>query len=166
MTSNGSVSGLTAKRRLHARQTILRGVSLLMRDPASVHYTQGPQRWQGIDKHLTINADQCITQGDCSSTATWLLWNALFVSYGVRDVVNDEAWRAGYTGTIAQNGKRVVHDYSIKVGDLILYGRGPTYEHVTVAIGGGRCFSHGGEAGPFLLPIDYRADRAQVRRFI
>lgn len=137
-----------------------------MAHPANVHYTQSSARWQGIDKHLLVSKGQCITEGDCSSTATWLLWNALHIAYGVRDVVNGENWKAGYTGTIAQHGKLVQHDSNILIGDLVLYGPAPTFEHVAVAIGGGRVFSHGSEAGPFLLNIDYRSDRAQVRRFI
>jgi len=160
-----SVSGLSEAHRAAARKTVLHGVDLLMAHPAAVHYTQGPLRWQGIDKNLLVAKGQCIRYGDCSSTATWLLWNALSV-YGVHDIVNGQNWRAGFTGTMAQHGKRVVHDANIKVGDLVLYGPAPTFEHVAVAIGGGRVFSHGSEAGPFLLDMDYRRDRGEVRRYI
>lgn len=162
-----SVSGLSEAHREEVRRVILEGVRLLMRDPASVHYTQGPERWQGIDQHLRIANRQCITYGDCSSTATWLLWNGLtHVHPTIKDVVNGANWRAGYTGTMASHGKLVRHDSSIKVGDLVLYGPRPTFEHVAVAIGGGRVLSHGGEAGPFILPIDYRSDRGEVRRYV
>lgn len=162
-----SVSGLSAHHRALARRVVVEGCALLLEHAAEVHYTQGAQRWSAIDRQLRIASGQCLTEGDCSSTATWLLWNALtHVHPHASDVVNGLRWHAGYTGTIAEHGKRVVHDASIQVGDLILYGSGWPYEHVTVALGGGVCFSHGSEAGPFKLGIDYRPDRAMVRRFI
>lgn len=161
-----SVSGLNAHHRAQARALVVKGAALLLNHAAAVHYTQSGARWQGIREGLLISRGQFPHFGDCSSTATWLLWNALGHHFGVRDVVNGTGWRAGYTGTISQHGKRVVHDRNIRVGDLILYGHGFPYEHVTVALGGGKCFSHGSEAGPFKLDIDYRSDRAQVRRFI
>lgn len=160
--------GLSNSERAAAQRIVARGCALELREPASVHYTQGGLRWTAINQGLRVVKGQRLTEGDCSSTATWLLWNALTHVRGLRfpDVVNGERWRAGYTGTIAQHGKRVRFDRNIRLGDLILYGPGPTFEHVTVALGNGLCFSHGGEAGPFKLHIDYRPDRAQVRRFI
>lgn len=162
-----SISGLSPLHRAQARHVIAEGCALLLAHAASVHYTQGPDRWSAITQGLRVARGQYLTYGDCSSTATWLLWNALtHVHPHARDLVNGLHWQAGYTGTIAEHGKAVRHDRDIQVGDLILYGAGWPYEHVTVALGGGVCFSHGGEAGPFKLPIDYRADRAMVRRFI
>lgn len=161
-----SVSGLSAKHRAEARATILKGCGLMLAHPDRIHYTQGPQRWEGIQLARLVSRGQVPAHSDCSSSATWLLWNALAVKFGVRDVVNATGWHSGYTGTIGQHGKRVVHDKNIKVGDLVLYGRRWPFEHVAVAVGGGYVFSHGSERGPFKLPIDYRSDRAQVRRFI
>lgn len=161
-----SVSGLSEQHRAHARRLIVQGAELLLGHARSVHYSQGADRWEGIQRGLLPWKGEYPHHGDCSSTATWLLWAALHHHFGVRDVVNGTNWTAGYTGTIAKHGKQVVHDANIKVGDLILYGRGWPYEHVTVALGGGVCFSHGSEAGPFKLAIDYRPDRAIVRRFV
>jgi hypothetical protein len=161
------VSGLSDKHAAEARRVILLGVELLMRDPARVHYTQDAvARWEGINKHLRIADRECPTHGDCSSTHTWLLWNALTHVGVKRDLVNGASWKGGYTGTIASHGKRVSDIRNAKVGDAILYGPGPTFEHVATYIGGGRVFSHGSERGPFILSVDYRPDRGMIRRHI
>lgn len=161
-----SYSGLDAAQRVEARHIIAEGCALLLAHPSAVHYTEGGSRWQGIDHGLRISRGQWMTEGDCSSTATWLLWNALHVRFGLGDIVNGEHWRAGYTGTIAGHGKPVRVDANIQVGDLVLYGPGPSYSHVAVALGGGQVFSHGSEGGPYKLPIAYRSDRGPVHRFI
>lgn len=158
---------LTDRQRASARAICARGCELLLAHIDDVHYTQGDARWEGIDRKLRVVRHEFPHHGDCSSTVTWLLWNALTHARGtlnVPDLVNGEGWHAGYTGTLADHGTRV-HGASI-LGDLILYGSGPPYEHVTMALGGGMCFSHGGEAGPFKLGVDYRSDRAQTRRYL
>lgn len=161
-----SVSGLSAAHRAGARSIVLHGAALLLRDPAGVHYTQGPQRWEGIHSGLKISKGQYPHHGDCSSTHTWLLWNALR-HFGVSDdLVNGQHWSAGYTGTIAAHGKLVRKLAHAQIGDAVLYGPAPTFEHVATYIGGGMVFSHGSEAGPFKLPIDYRPDRHMIRRHI
>lgn len=157
MSAALSVSGLSDAHRAEARRVILEGVKLFMADPSRIHYTQGPLRWEGIDRKLRIAHGEVPTHGDCSSTHTFLVWNGLtHVHPGIADILNGERWRAGFTGTIAHHGKQVVHLANLKVGDSVLYGDGPNFEHVATAIGGGRVFSHGGEAGPFLLPANYR----------
>lgn len=161
-----SVSGLSASHRAEARRIVLHGCDIMLSHASLVHYSMGNDRWSAIDQKLLISKGQYVQHGDCSSTATWLLWNALHHRFGVRDVVNATLWRAGYTGTIAQHGKVVRHDYNIKIGDLILYGPAPVYEHVAVAIGGGYVFSHGSEGGPYKLRLDYRGDRGPTHRFI
>jgi hypothetical protein len=128
-----SVSGLSDAHRAEARRIVARGCELLLAHARDVHYTMGPRRWSAIDARALISRGQILHEGDCSSTATWLLWNALAHHFGVRDVVNDTHWRAGYTGTIARHGKPVQRDGNIKLGDLILYGRPPVFEHVAVA---------------------------------
>lgn len=161
------VSGLSDVHAAEARRVILLGVRLLMADPAGVHYTQDAvQRWEGIAHELRIAERDYPRHGDCSSTHSWLLWNAL-THVGVdRDLVNGAAWKGGYTGTIASHGKPVHDVRSAKVGDAVLYGPAPTFEHVATYIGGGRVFSHGSERGPFLLGVDYRPDRHMIRRHI
>ena len=166
--ATGSVSGLSPAQRQHVRQLVAHGSQLLLSRPGDVHYSQAANRWNGIaSRKLILQPGRVFPfYGDCSSTATWLLWNGLSHSFGRPDDVNGAHWTAGYTGTMASHGKLVHHDSQIKVGDLVLYGPPPTFEHVAVALGGGMVFSHGSEAGPFKLPIDYRKDRAEVRRYI
>jgi hypothetical protein len=161
-----TVSNLSPQHREIAHHRVLQACELMLAHRAEVHYSQGPHRWQGIDDHLIASHGHFPDYSDCSSSSTWILWNAMWVPYRTRDVVNGTAWHAGYTGTIAKHGKQVRHDENIKIGDLVLYGTAWPFEHVAVSVGGRRVFSHGSEGGPYLLDIDYRSDRAQVRRFI
>ncbi len=162
------VSGLGDAHRARVRQLVAQGSQLLLSRIGDVHYSEGANRWNGIaTRKLIVQAAHVFPfYGDCSSTATWLLWNGLSHEFGRPDDVNGERWTGGYTGTMAGHGTLVRNDADIKVGDLVLYGPPPTFEHVAVALGGGVVFSHGSEAGPFKLPIDYRPDRAEVRRYI
>jgi len=162
------VSGLSDDHAAHARELILNAARLMMRHTGEIHYSQSPNRWEGINNHLTVIKGQFPRHCDCSSTATWMLWDAMARPYGVRDLVNGLNWRAGYTGTQYTKGKAVVHDKNLKVGDLIFYGNqgGGVPEHVAIYIGGGKVFSHGSEAGPYILGLDYRRDRRMSRRYI
>lgn len=131
------------------------------------HYTEGPQRWQGIHQHLIAAHGHFPDYSDCSASATWILWNGLFVPFGVHDIVNGLNWGGGYTGTILQHGKIVHLDRHLEVGDLIVYGiPGTTGKHVAVYMGGGYVFSQGSEGGPYKLPMYYRKDVMARRRFI
>lgn len=162
-----SVTGLSAGHRAEARRHVALGARLLLKNAAKVHYTQDADaRWEGIREHKRASSGQFPTHGDCSSTHAWLLWDALTRLGVTLDTVNGLAWRSGYTGTIATHGKPVVHLANAQVGDSVLYGRAWPYEHVATYMGGGLVFSHGSEKGPFLLPIDYRSDRAMIRRHI
>lgn len=162
-----TISGLSKPHRAEARKIITRGAGMMLSNSWRVHYTQGSARWQGIDRRLLVSKYQYPTYCDCSSSATWLLWNGLHVLYGVRDLVNHLNWRAGYTGTMLQHGT-IIRDYSnIKVGDLAIYGRrGSTGSHVALCLGGGYIFSHGSERGPVKTTLHYRPDLMTVRRYI
>jgi hypothetical protein len=161
-----SVSGLSDKHRAHARQIITKGAALMLANRSSVHYTQGARRWDGINKRLLVSRNQFPSYSDCSSSATWLIWNGIHIPYSVRDTVNAAGWRYGYTGTMLQHGKLVRDHDNIKVGDLAIYGHGFPGVHVAVCLGGGMIFSHGSEAGPFKTSLHYRGDLMQVRRYI
>lgn len=138
-----------------------------IRNPGSLNYTQGPLRWEGINKNLRYTQGKVPTHGDCSSTHTYLLWVALTHFDVDRDIVNGQNWRAGYTGTILNHGKPVVHLNNVKVGDAIVYGRpGSTGAHVVTSLGGRKAFSHGSQGGPYLVDIHYRGDIIAVRRSI
>lgn len=128
-----------------------------------IHYTQGELRWQGIDRHRVASSGGYPNYADCSAFATWCYWNGLHVHLGHSDFVNGEHWLAGYTGTMMGHGKRVS---SLIPGDAVIYGRGFPGEHVAIYTGGGLVVSHGSEAGPLLLPVHYRPDALQYRRYI
>lgn len=159
-----SYSGLSWAKRREARRIVLDGVNLLWNNRGQLQYTQGPDRWQGINLDLRVDRHRYPTQSDCSSSSTWILWNALHVKYGLGDIVNGANWKAGYTGTILTHGKTVSDWKNILPGDLLVYGAG-TGEHVVVCTGGGYAFSHGGP-GAYKLPLNYRGGPYRIRRVI
>jgi cell wall-associated NlpC family hydrolase len=133
---------------------------------AEVHYTMGPRRWDGITNRCRSHLGRFPRFADCSSYATWCIWDALGGPNAGPDVVNGQFWRGGYTGTMKQNGRRLPGGIAdAKIGDLVLYGAG-TGKHVAIMVGTDRAISHGSEAGPHLVKPDYRPDVAEVRRYI
>lgn len=162
------ISGLSDEHAAHARRVIIKDAHNMLVRKHSVHYSQRGDRWEGIEDRCTHMRGTFPKHCDCSSTTTWMLWDAMARPYGVRDLVNGTNWKSGYTGTQYDHGKRVKHDSNLKIGDLIFYGDqgGGIPEHVTIYIGGGMVFSHGSEGGPYILRLDYRGDRRQSRRYI
>jgi cell wall-associated NlpC family hydrolase len=159
-----SASGLNLVQRQRARKRVLVSAYLTLKHAPSVHYTQGPRRWEGIDKHRRAYRGEYPTYCDCSAFATWCIWDAT-LRYKPRDFVNNQGWRAGYTGTQQSNGRRVT---GRKLpGDLVFYGNqgGGIAQHVAIYVGKGLVISHGSEGGPYLLRWDYR-DVSEVRRYI
>lgn len=149
-----------------ARHIIVAAAHALLAEPMSVHYTMGPGRWDGIAHKKTIHGGNLLPfYGDCSATATWMLWLALNHTYGVHDVVNGEAWKAGFTGTMAKHGTCVSAFNGGRIGDCIFYGGTRDIpEHVAVKVAPGHVFSHGSEGGPYYLPVNYRSDVHPVAR--
>ena len=162
------ISGLSDEHAAHARRIIIKDVHNMLLNKHAIHYSQGADRWEGIAHRCTHLHGTYPHHCDCSSTTTWLLWDAMGRPYGVRDLVNGTNWSRGYTGTQYNHGKQVKHDSNLKIGDLIFYGDqgGGVPEHVAMYIGGGMVFSHGSEGGPYILRLDYRPDRRQSRRYI
>lgn len=162
------VSGLSDAHAAHARAVILKDAKIMVARKGIIHYSQGTNRWEGITHRCTHMHGTFPRHCDCSSTATWMLWDAIARPYGVRDLVNHANWHAGYTGTMQHGGKAVKHKSNLKIGDCIFYGDqgGGVSEHVAIYVGGGRVFSHGSEGGPYFLPVDYRRDRRIMRRYI
>lgn len=155
---------LTRHEKRVVRSLLKSNAHRLLGSISSVHYTQSASRWSWKQyNHLRIPF-----YGDCSSTVTCLYWLALVVRLGKHDdILNGANWQAGFTGTLAQHGKRISgRPGTRRVGDLVLYGAAPTYEHVAMMVGPNLVFSHGGEAGPFLLPPNYRSDIGEFRRYI
>lgn len=164
-----SVSGLSYDHRVKARDLAVNAAELQLRHKGEVHYTQGTKRWEGIAKDLKAFQGEFPHNGDCSSSATWWLWNGLD-HFGCRDTVNGLAFRAGFTGTMLTHGKRVVHLENVLRCDCVIYGNGGSGEHVAMVVGRRNgvimVISHGSEAGPFYLPYNYRRDIMQIRRYI
>lgn len=162
-------SGLsTSASRLRARRLAVSAAMLMLRHANEVHYTEGAQRWEGIARHLRHYRGEYPKHADCSSTVTWLLWDATR-RWNLPDFANGEHWLAGYTGTLVNHGQRVHGGFLL--ADLALYGDPfGSSGHVAMLVGKHQgvpiVFSHGSEAGPFLLPLNYRPDLYQVRRFI
>lgn len=166
------VSGLSDDHAAHARHLMILQANLMVRNKWSVSYSQKADRMVGVRSRLSIVRGQYPRTCDCSSTAYWMHWDAVHRPYGTRDLlVVGPDWNPNktiYTGTMYHNGKAVIHDANLKIGDLIFYGYqgGGIPEHVAVYIGGGKVFSHGSSAGPYILDLDYRSDRRMSRRFI
>jgi len=166
-----SISGLSKSQRAQARKRVYEAAWLGYSNRSRVHYTQGSQRWEGINKNFNAMQNEYPKYADCSSFATWCLWNGLFIPFRCRDTVNGAGWKAGYTGTMLKHGKEVVHLSNVLVGDCMLYGKkGTTGAHVAIAVGkkSGKVMviSHGSEGGPYFVPYDYRSDRIGWRRYI
>lgn len=160
----------TERQRREARRKTVRAAFVALENRERIHYTQGPRRWEGIDKGLRVWRGQCPNYADCSSFATWCLWQGLG-HFRLPDLVNGARWEAGYTGTMVSHGKQVVHEGNVLVGDLALYGNplgGSGHVAIVARVGRGgiRVISFGSEPGPFLLPLRYRSDLKQIRRYI
>lgn len=158
-----SVSGLSERHRKEAVNGVLQAAVLGLHHAPSIHYTQGPGRWEGIDRRRIASKGQFPFNADCSSFGGWCYWNGLYVRGGHSDIVNGEHWLGGYTGTMLQHGVAV---HSPIPGDAIIYGTSWPGEHVAIYTGGGLVISHGSEGGPYLLNWRYRSDVLSVRRYI
>jgi len=158
-----SVSGLSPAHVRKAVNDTLQAAVLGLHHAASIHYTQGELRWQGIDRRRVASVGRFPNEADCSSFAGWCYWNGLHVHLGHTDIVNGEHWLGGYTGTMLEHGRRVSSPIA---GDAIIYGRSWPGEHVAIFTGGGLVVSHGSEAGPLLLPWRYRSDVLSIRRYV
>lgn len=168
---SATVSGLSTPHRIHARDLAVNAAVLGLHHAPALHYTQGPDRWEGIAHDLKAWRGEFPKHADCSAFGTWCVWNGLD-HYGVRDTVNGAHWRYGYTGSMVGHGKPVRHLENVVRADLVLYGDpfGPS-GHVAIVAGRRRgdhklmVVSFGSEAGPFYLPFDYRPV-TQIRRYI
>lgn len=149
-----------------AQRYFLAGAMALYNMRARVHYTQGWSRmW--IVKHqlrtVALVSGQKAIYEDCSSSVTGL--------YYVAKCPDPNGFHfngLGYTGTLGVMGRR--HTTGLPpIGALSMYGSYYPWKHTTGVVsrgsGGVRVFSFGSENGPYVLPIDYRGDRAQTRTY-
>jgi hypothetical protein len=146
------------------RRRAVRSAMLGLKHRSQIGYTQGPRRWEGINRRRRAHRGQFPFMADCSSFVTWCLWDALGGPNAGPDIVNRSGWHGGFTGTEMANGRRVQLDHA-RPGDLVFYGPAPG-RHVAIVVAKGKVVSHGSAAGPFLLNPRYRNDLSQVRRYL
>lgn len=158
-----SVSGLSPAQVHKCVNMVLQAAVLGLHNHQHMHYTQGAQRWEGIDSNKKAWRGEFPEYADCSAFATWCLWNGLD-HFHHPDTVNGQRWHAGYTGTLLQHGRSV---RSPIPGDLIIYGTGWPGEHTAVYTGGGLVVSHGHEGCPELVRWDQMGIPVMsIRRYI
>lgn len=140
------------------RRAVVAAMLLLYHHRDQVHYTQGPRRMWGVTQK--IRPPKYPTDLDCSASVTWAYFAA-----GAPDP-NDLGYSGvGYTGTLSKHGRKVSLTVA-KPGALVFYGKRWPWQHVAVYIGAGKVISHGSEGGPYLLPVNYRSDRGEVREYL
>jgi hypothetical protein len=165
-----SASGLGQAQRLRARERAVQAGMLTLHH-APLHYSQdATPRWEGIKKQLNSRNGKYPKVADCSSFVTWCLWNALYLKFGLGDIVNGCGWNGGYTGTMLSHGLPVEHVTNLLRGDCVHYGSGLT-AHVSMVVtkpgtGTPQVVSWGSEGGPRLTDYNYRTDNIQFRRYI
>lgn len=166
-----SVSGLSKPHRMEARDRAVKAAILGFKRSQYIHYTQTAARWEGINKRHNAQQGNYPRNADCSSFATWCIWNGLYVPFKARDTINGTNWRSGYTGTMLNHGKLVENLNSVQRGDCVIYGpHGSVGRHTAIVVGwrDGKIMvvSHGSEGGPYYVRYDYRSDIMQIRRYI
>lgn len=165
MSGYRSPLGLDVEQRFAARQKALYSARTALAHAGIMRYSEGAERWSGIDEHRRAYRGEYPPVADCSAFVTWCLWDGTLLEK-LSDFVNGERWRAGYTGTMTQHGVSVM-GRRLLVGDAIFYGgTRDVPQHVTIYVGSGRVISHGSPGGPRLLPIRYWDEIVDMRRYI
>jgi len=149
-----------------AKQRWTAAAAFLYARRVEIHYTQSSLRMYGLRNHLV--PPSLDRYDDCSGTYKYLCWLSGLVS---PDHLGYVPW--GFTGTMIEAGIGVT-TAQIDVMDAIFFGSHWVPSHVIGAIGDehrkyiGKCFSHGSEIGPLIVPRTYRSDLNQyhpVRRY-
>lgn len=148
-----------------------------IRQRDSMHYahpgvpSESKLRWDGI-KYRVLGPHQPLWS-DCSSWATWLVWQARVRIRGSAgaDIMNETNWSWGWTGSLIHHGKR--HTFRTRKFwtpgmTLVFYGK-PSVTHVAIFVGRKNgvemVASHGSEGGPYYAPWNYRDDFHMARRY-
>ena len=167
-----SASGLNQAQRIRARERATQAAVLALHHKPLKYSQEARPRWEGIAKRLNSRNGEYPKVADCSSFVTWCLWNALFLKFGLSDIVNGEGWTAGYTGTLRNHGLPVQHVANLLLGDLVHYGPG-TGSHVAIVVskpgtGVPMVVSWGDVHGndPYYETYNYRSDIDEFRRYI
>jgi hypothetical protein len=176
-------SGLGLLHRIRARDRAVQAATLALNRAAEIHYTEDTaaqiaaqggvrRRWDGIRLHRNARLGQFPTFADCSSFATWCLWNGLHLAFDLGDNVNGGRWTGGYTGSMLDHGLVVDDADHLQRGDCVLYGvPGTVGKHTAMFVGRKSdgtlmVISHGQESGPHFINYDYRSDIMGFRRYI
>ncbi|RIA80476.1 hypothetical protein C1645_838633 [Glomus cerebriforme] len=138
------------------REGLMQAALWTVNSGKSITYTQGPERWSGIN-HYVCPYVNVPPYADCSSFVTWLYWSA-FGFYP--DYLNGENWAGGNTGTMENNGI-VVPLSNAQPGDVVLYGPDP---HAAIYVGNNQVVSFGSTGPSKLLNIDYKSNY-QIRSY-
>jgi hypothetical protein len=179
----GPTSGLNVYQRIRARDRAVQAATLALQHASEIHYTEDtaaqlaaqggqPRRWDGIRLHRNARLGAFPTYADCSSFATWCLWNGLHLGFACGDLVNGGSWAGGYTGSMLGHGSRVASADQMQRGDCVMYGDPGTAGKRTAIFVGRRSdgtlmvISHGSEGGPYYLNYNYRTDIMGFRRYI
>jgi len=169
-----SVSGLNRTQRGRARDRVVQAALLAVDHAPEIEYTQDlVDRWDGIRNRRNSFRGEFPRGADCSSFATWCLWNALHSHFHLDDNVNGEEWDRGFTGSMRLHGRVVEQTQNVCRGDCVHYDPAPptfNFEHVTIVVGRNEdgdlmVASHGGDSGPLVTTHDYRPV-AHIRRYI
>ena len=115
-----------------------------------IHYTQDGRRMTDFAPPPNVP-----NYTDCSGFATWC-----YKSGGAPDPNGFGYNGYGFTGTMIQNGHVIT---TPQKACLVFYGH--PVDHVAIYVGSGRIVSHGSEAGPLLLDLNYRGDYNHMRRY-
>jgi hypothetical protein len=75
-----SASGLSRDQRIRCRDRVVQAARLTLANKEHTHYTEGPLRWDGIKNRKDAEIGQFPEYSDCSSFATWCLWNGIYGS--------------------------------------------------------------------------------------
>lgn len=164
------------RHRTTVTERVVRAASLALSNADRVHYTMDrpfeiqaqhgkARRWDGIRLGLRTKNGQYPRFADCSSFVTWCYWDALGGPNAGRDIINDQGWRMGFTGSQIQHGELVSVDRA-RAGDLAFYDRDGSIGHVAVVVAPGRVISHGSERGPLRLALNFDGTLRQVRRYV
>ena len=78
-----SASGLSRDQRIRCRDRVVQAARLTLANKEHTHYTEGPLRWDGIKNRRNAEIGQFPEYSDCSSFATWCLWNGLVLRFGL-----------------------------------------------------------------------------------
>lgn len=153
-----------------ARKIVVKAALKAYRDHQGKMIYSGPntpqsvmaKRWEGIQKGIEL--PRVPKHADCSSLATWCLWNAREEGATDPSDPDDQSWSWGTTFSMEPNGKKV-SVAEARPGDLVFYEG-----HVTVIVersqGIPYVVSFGSQGGPYYERYNYRNDVTSVKDYI